>query len=214
MRTSSRLLCVLTGLALAVATLASPATARRERRPDGRTASRAIVYGRDAGVSSRKATSFDVFGRRSRPFVSARGAAGASSPLLPLPVGAGFDALVDPSSKPSDTTGALGDSFYVAAVNTQMAVYDRNGVQVVAPIQLDLLHANSVGRFVFDPKVIYDQYLDTFLLVYLVQENSPRLSRILTVAIPDATASDPGTRSPGRAPCGPTTRGSVSTRRT
>ena len=193
MRTSSRLLCVLTGLALAVATLASPATARRERRPDGRTASRAIVYGRDAGVSSRKATSFEVFGRRSRPFVSAPGAAGASSPLLPLPVGAGFDALVDPSSKPSDTTGALGDSFYVAAVNTQLAVYDRNGVQVVAPIQLDLLHANSVGRFVFDPKVIYDQYLDTFLLVYLVQEDSPRLSRILTVAIPNATANDPGT---------------------
>jgi hypothetical protein len=193
MRTSSRLLCVLTGLALAVAMLASPATARRERRPDGRTASRAIVYGRDAGVSSRKATSFDVFGRRSRPFVSAPGAAGATSPLLPLPVGAGFDALVDASSKPSDTTGALGDSFYVAAVNTQLAVYDRNGVQVVAPIQLDLLHANSVGRFVFDPKVIYDQYLDTFLLVYLVQEDSPRLSRILTVAIPNATANDPGT---------------------
>jgi hypothetical protein len=193
MRTSSRLLCVLTGLALAVAMLAPPATARRERRPDGRTASRAIVYGRDAGVSSRKATSFDVFGRRSRPFVSAPGAAGATSPLLPLPVGAGFDALGDPSSKPSDTTGALGDSFYVAAVNTQLAVYDRNGVQVVAPIQLDLLHANSVGRFVFDPKVIYDQYLDTFLLVYLVQEDSPRLSRILTVAIPNATANDPGT---------------------
>jgi hypothetical protein len=187
------LLCVLTGLAVAVGLLASPATARRERRPDGRTASRAIVYGRDAGVSSRKATSFDVFGRRTRPIVSAPGAAGASSPLLPLPVGAGFDALVDPLSKPSDTTGALGDSFYVAAVNTQMAVYDLTGVQVVAPIRLDLLHANSVGLFVFDPKVIYDQYLDTFLLVYLVQEDSPRLSRIMTVAIPNATANDPST---------------------
>ena len=96
-------------------------------------------------------------------------------------------------SKPSDTTGALGDSFYVAAVNTQMAVYDRNGVQVVAPIRLDQLHANSAGLFVFDPKVIYDQYLDTFLLVYLVQEDSPRLSRIVTVAIPNATANDPST---------------------
>ena len=193
MRTSSRLLCVLTGLAVAVGLLASPATARRERRPDGRTASRAIVYGRDAGLSSRKATSFDVFGRRSRPIVSAPGAAGASGPLLPLPVGAGFDALVDPLSTPSDTTGALGDGFYVAAVNTQMAVYDRSGVQVVAPIQLDRLHANSVGLFVFDPKVIYDQYLDTFVLVYLVQEDSPRLSRIMTVAIPNATANDPST---------------------
>jgi len=144
-------------------------------------------------MSSRKATSFDVFGRRSRPLVSAPGGVRASSPLVPAVVGVGFDALADPVSKPSDTTGALGDSFYVAAVNTQMAVYDRNGVQVVAPVQLDQLHANSVGLFVFDPKVIYDQYHDTFLLVYLVQENSPRLSRIVTVAIPNATANDPST---------------------
>ena len=193
MRRCSRLLCVLTGLALTVGTMASPATARRERRPQGRTATRPIVHGRDDGVSRREATSFDVFGRRSRPFVSAPGAAGASRTLVPAVVGAGFDALADPSSKPSDTTGALGDSFYVAAVNTQMAVYDRNGVQVLAPIQLAQLHANSVGFFVFDPKVIYDQYRDTFLLVYLVQENSPRLSRIVTVAIPNATANDPGT---------------------
>ena len=74
-----------------------------------------------------------------------------------------------------------------------MAVYDRNGLQVVAPVQLDQLHANSAGLFVFDPKVVYDPYLDTFLLVYLVQEDSPRLSRIVTVAIPNATASDPTT---------------------
>ncbi|HEU4831687.1 MAG TPA: hypothetical protein VFU18_03175, partial [Actinomycetota bacterium] len=78
-------------------------------------------------VSSRKATSFDVFGRRSRPFASAPGAASASRPLIPGLVGTGFDALADLLAKPSDTTGALGDSFYVAAVNTQMAVYDRNG---------------------------------------------------------------------------------------
>ena len=193
MRTSSRLICVLAGLALTVGLLASPAAARHEGRPHGRTATRAIVHGRDAGVSGREATSFDVFGRRSRPFVSAPGAAEASSPLIPGLVGAGFDALADPSSKPSDTTGALGDGFYVAAVNTQMAVYDRNGAQVVAPIPLDQLHSNSAGLFVFDPKVIYDQYLDTFLLVYLVQEDLPRLSRIVTVAIPNATASDPST---------------------
>jgi hypothetical protein len=192
MRTSSGLLCALISLALAAGMLASPANARREGRPQGRTATRAVVHGKDAGVSSRQAMSFDVFGPRSRPFVSAPGVASASSPLVPVVVGAGFDALVDPSSKPSDTTGALGDSFYVAAVNTQMAVYDRNGVQVVEPIQLDQLHANSAGLFVFDPKVIYDQYHDMFLLVYLVQ-NSPRLSRIVTVAIPNATANDPGT---------------------
>ena len=151
------------------------------------------MYGRDAGVSSRKPTSFDVFGQRSRPFASATGEANASSPRVPGVVGAGFDGLADPFAKPSDTTGALGDSFYVVAVNTQMAVYDRIGVQVVAPIQLDPLHADSVGLLVFDPKVVYDQYRDTFLLVYLVVEGSTRLSRIVTVAIPNATANDPST---------------------
>src|SRR5262245_34824697 len=102
MRTSSRLLCVLTGLALAVGTLVSPAIARREERVRGRTATRAIVYGRDAGVSSRKATSFDAFGRRSRPFAPVPGAARASSTLAPSVVGTGFDGLIDPTSKPSD----------------------------------------------------------------------------------------------------------------
>ncbi|HET7928910.1 MAG TPA: hypothetical protein VFM40_05095, partial [Actinomycetota bacterium] len=193
MRTSSRLLCALISLAMAVGMLASPASARREGRPQGRTATRAIVHGRDVGASSRRATSFDVFGRRARPYLSRSGAAGPSSPLVPALVGAGFDALADPFAKPSDTTGALGDSFYVAAVNTQVAVYDRNGFQVVAPIPLSQLHVSSTGQFVFDPKVVYDQYLDTFVLMYLVQENSPRLSRIVTVAIPNATASDPTT---------------------
>ena len=135
-------------------------------------------------MSSRKATSFDVFGRRSRPFASATGAANASSPRVPGVVGAGFDGLADPLAKPSDTTGALGDSFYVAAVNTQMAVYDRIGVQVVAPIQLDQLHADSVGLLVFDPKVIYDQYRDTFLLVYLVVKDS-------TASVSDRDGRDP-----------------------
>ena len=36
--------------------------------------------------------------------------------------------------------------------------------------------------------MVYDPYLDTFLLVYLVQEDSPRLSRIVTVAIPNGEA--------------------------
>ena len=106
---------------------------------------------------------------------------------------AGFDALTDPFAVPSDTTGALGETFLVAAVNTQVAVYDRAGVQVVAPIQLDALNPSSAGHFAFDPKVVYDQYEATFLVVYLVEEDLPRLSMIVTVAIPDATADDTGT---------------------
>jgi len=74
-----------------------------------------------------------------------------------------------------------------------VAVYDRAGIQVVAPIQLDALHPDTAGGFAFDPKVIFDQYNDTFLVVYLLQQDSPRRSLIVTVAIPNATASTTST---------------------
>ena len=48
----------------------------------------------------------------------------------------------------------------------------------------------------FDPKVIYDQYNATFLVVYLVQDDSPRHSLIVTVAIPNATANTTSTWCP------------------
>ncbi len=193
MRTSRRLLAVLTGLVAGVGLLlVAPAVAERQARPHARTAERAIVHGHVTAGSQNRPTSFEVFAQRSRPRLSTQGSTEAASTRVPA-FQSGFDGLADPFSQPSDTTGALGDSFYVVAVNTQVAVYDRTGVQVVAPIQLDALHPDSVGGFAFDPKVIYDQYKDTFLVVYLVQEDSPRRSLIVTVAIPNATASTAST---------------------
>jgi hypothetical protein len=119
--------------------------------------------------------------------------AAAGAPLTPQPVGSGFSALQDPLSTPSDTTGARGDSFIVAAVNTEIAVYNLGGTQVVAPVQLDDLSSASNGHFAFDPKVVYDPYDDTFVVAFLVQEDAPRLSLIVTVAIPNATATDKST---------------------
>ena len=193
MPTSRRLLAVLTVVVAGVGFLpVAPAAAERQVRPHARTAARAIVHGRDAGVSQSKPTSFEVLSQRSRPAFSMRAAGSGSGARTPAFV-SGFNGLADPFSVPSDTTGALGDSFFVAAVNTQVAVYDRAGIQVVAPIQLDALHPDSVGLFAFDPRVVYDQYNDTFLVVYLVQQDSPRRSLILTVAIPNATASTTST---------------------
>jgi hypothetical protein len=183
-------LSILIVLAIGVAFMAAPATGRS--RFDARPGIWSTVRGLDADASQRKPTSFDLLGQRSRPVVSTHGATTAPDTLAPGFL-SGFDGLADPFSFPSDTTGAIGDSFVVAAVNTQLAVYDRNGVQVVAPIQLDALDPSSVGHFVFDPKVIYDQYADTFVVVYLVEEDAPRQSLILTVAIPNATANNNGT---------------------
>jgi hypothetical protein len=188
MRSSTRYLSALVVLALGLVSQVWPATA--QPGIPSRSASTAVVHGRDGGVAREEATSFETFARRPATKGHALGEGRAAAPLAPQS-SIGFDGLVDPSSSPSDTTGARGDSFVVAAVNTQVAVYDLNGSQVVAPIRLDALHPDSSGRLAFDPKVVYDQYSHTFVLVYLVQDDAPRLSMIVTVAIPNATASNP-----------------------
>ena len=196
MRRLFRLVSVASVIALGGALLASSAAADRGRAgPTSRVATRSVVHGRDARTSQSRPTSFDVFSQRARPTSGATVPPAMPAPSTPQAV-LGFDTLTDPFSFPSDTIGALGDTYFVTAVNTQIAVYDRTGLQVVAPVQLDALHADSTGHFAFDPKVVYDPYNDTFVVVYLVQEDSPQLSLIVTVAIPNATASDTTTWCP------------------
>jgi len=191
MRSSTRYLSVLVVLALGLLSSIVPASARP--RIPSRSVERSVIHGRGSAAIRNEATSFELFGKAPASKGTRSGVATPAAARAPQPVGSGFDALEDPFSVPSDTTGARGDTFIVAAVNTQVAVYDLNGSQVVAPIQLDDLHPDSAGRSSFDPKVVYDPYDDTFLVVYLVQEDSPRLSLIVTVAIPNATASTPST---------------------
>ena len=62
MRTSRRLLAVLTGLvAGAGLLLVAPAAAERQARPHARTAARAIVHGHVTAASQNRPTSFEVF---------------------------------------------------------------------------------------------------------------------------------------------------------
>lgn len=194
MRTFTRSASLMAALAvpavLVAGVVARPATAEHDvGEPAWSVARAAVVHGRDPGGSERRPTSFEVFARRGRP-ARAGGAAPGPAPRTPQPV-SGFDALSDPFAVPADPTGALGVDFVLAAVNTQAAVYDRTGALVGSPIQLAALHPESLGRFAFDPRVVYDQYADTFVLTYLVQRDRPKYSRIIVVAIPNATADDP-----------------------
>jgi hypothetical protein len=194
-RSLVRSMLVLFVLALSTSPLAAPATPNPEGvRPDTRVASQAVPHGRALTTSQRRPTSFDVFSQRGRATGGLRSARGLHDARAPLSTfsfeshNGDLDGAV-----PSDTIGALGDTFFVTAVNVRVAVYDRLGTELVPPTLLESLHPDSVGRFVFDPKVVYDQYDDTFVLAYLVQEDFPRLSRIVVVAIPDATATDQST---------------------
>lgn len=106
----------------------------------------------------------------------------------------GFDAIGDiDGATPGDPTGALGDSYYLMAVNFSYALYDLDGVALVGPSPLNSLDPSLSGELAFDPKVVYDQYADTFVLVFVVQDDTPRTSLIVAAAVPDATAADIGT---------------------
>jgi len=190
MRTARRLSVVLVVVFAGIGLLSSvPATAERDGRPEVRMGSRAIVHGRVTRASIDLPTSFEVFGQRSRPASSTEPPAAVSAPRVPVSL-SGFDGLADLDGFfPSDTVGALGDGFIVGAVNSSVQVFDRNGVTTLARTPFTTLSGNP-SLLQFDPKVVYDDYANTFVLVWLGQEDSPRTSRIFVAAIPNATAPD------------------------
>jgi hypothetical protein len=104
---------------------------------------------------------------------------------------AGFDGIGDIDGRtPADPTGALGNTLFFTAINVSWALFDRTGVPVLGPEPLESIDRSLGTGILFDPKVIYDQYDDTFVLVFLQFDVFPRLSRIIVTAIPDATATD------------------------
>lgn len=130
----------------------------------------------------------------------AAAAPGEETPIVaacPAPCTAtGFEALsnVDDTTPP-DPTGAAGDNHVVAAVNTSFAVYSRAGATEVAPTYLlELFPGAPANEFIYDPKVVYDPYDDTYVLVFLGDQRPYKnRSWIQIVTIPDATAADTDT---------------------
>jgi len=106
----------------------------------------------------------------------------------------GFDAIPRIGRNfPADPSGALGTTYFLTAVNTSYAVYDRTGTSVLGPSPLRGLLGFPARTQLFDPKVVYDQYAETFVLAYLAINDSLRRSWIVVTAIPEATATDPTT---------------------
>lgn len=118
------------------------------------------------------------------------GSARRAAPAVPSAT-LGFDAIPRIGGNwPADPTGALGDSAFLTAVNTSFAVYDRTGQAILGPDPLRPLFPLPSGTQVFDPKVVYDQYRDTFVLAFLAVNDGRERSWILLVAVPDETADD------------------------
>jgi hypothetical protein len=95
------------------------------------------------------------------------------------------------ATSPADPTGATGPTRVVAAVNVSVAVYDRTGAELMAPVRLRNISSALTGLQETDPKVFYDAYDDVFVLAFLTYDANQGYIDVVT--IPSATAEDRGT---------------------
>ena len=125
----------------------------------------------------------------------ASGAAGPGVPVVAEPAAAvGFDAIRRTRPEwPGDPTGALGTDWLLAAVNDSYAVYDRSGIAAIGPNPLASMFALPPRIEISDARIVYDQYRERFVLVFLGVDRVARTSVLYLVSIPDASATDPGT---------------------
>jgi hypothetical protein len=180
----------------AAAALVSPASARTPTADRMRTFTPVALHASSATSSGSEAAARPVL----RPSSAAAGratwpaAAPATTQTAAPATTFGFDAIPRIGGHwPADPTGAIGLAHYFTAVNTHLAVYDLTGAEVLGPQSLEGLFALPIGTQVFDPKIVYDQYRDTFVLAFLGVNDGQQKSWILVVTIPDATADDMST---------------------
>lgn len=189
-------------LALIGASITAPAGARGERgaMPRARTDVRIDVHGHGvSGTTSGYRSSLQAPRTSARPASPLAPSSAAAKPTASAPVSIfGFNAIPQIEEFwPSDSTGAVGNTFFVTAVNSRYAVWNLDGTPAIVPTLLDTIVPDDDGMdLLFDPKVVYDPYNDTFVLAYLAQSDGPRGSLIVIVAIPDATADQTATWCP------------------
>lgn len=136
--------------------------------------------------------------RGSYPVSSDRHPLGRATEARPSPrtpvSGLHFDAIPRTGPNwPADPSGAMGSQWILTAVNTSYALYDLTGTPVIPPTSFEPFFTYPSGTQIFDPKVVYDPYGQTFVLVYLAVNDGLRRSWIQMVTVPDATANDPAT---------------------
>jgi hypothetical protein len=189
---------VVCALTLAVAAFATPATGRdsdggpQVRRAVARVSGRPVDHAPRpfrASLSDPRTSAIGAkLGRVAGADVT--DGTGGRAPAAPV-VLSGFDGIGDiDNTTPADPTGALGDTWFFTAINVSWALFDRAGTPVLGPEPLTSVDPSLTGEFVFDPKIVYDQYNDTFVLAFLLVDFSPRRSRIVVTTIPNATAND------------------------
>ncbi|MCW9015539.1 MAG: carboxypeptidase-like regulatory domain-containing protein, partial [Kangiellaceae bacterium] len=84
-------------------------------------------------------------------------------------IGANFDGMTNPQGYvPPDTNGSVGPNHYVQTVNVSLAIWDKLGNQLVAPVAINSLWAGFGGICETnnngDPIVLYDRRADRWMI--------------------------------------------------
>jgi hypothetical protein len=189
----SLLVCLAAAIAIAVVPATAFGTPSSPRLRAGRGPAPLPVFGGTSRIVPRAADpitmrpSHAVAATTTRPVP----ASWSSAPAPAAPVASTHvDAIPQwKTDSPADPTGAIGVTSIVTAVNTAVAVYARDGSELLPPTDLASLIPGVLGQK-FDPKIVYDQYASSFVLTFLVRRAATRQSWIVVTTIPDATAAD------------------------
>ncbi len=87
---------------------------------------------------------------------------------------------------PPDCHAAVGTTHVVQVVNSNIAFYDKtNGTQTFAQSSSTFFSGLGAPSFQFDPRVVYDQYNDRFILIFLALDTGNSISQILIATSDD-----------------------------
>lgn len=82
-----------------------------------------------------------------------------------------FNGMVETNSIPPDPYLAVGPTHIVSTVNSNFAIYEKNG-NLVQTISADQFLASTLpGVGAFDPKVVYDHFAKRWIMVWLDQDD-------------------------------------------
>ena len=154
--------------------------------PDGGEAIEVNPLGRLARVDATSANA----GALADPVLQDR----MPEPASPMPAtDVDFDGISATGFLPPDTNGDVGPNHYVQMVNSKIAIWDKSGTQLVAPVNINtiwsgaggLCQSNNSG----DPVVLYDQEADRWMVSQFAVPAFPGTSFAECIAI--STTPDP-----------------------
>ena len=88
---------------------------------------------------------------------------------------------------PPDPNGAIGPNHYVQMVNSNIAIYNRTGATLMAPVAINSLWSVTPNSECFannngDPIVLYDQLADRWLVSQFVSSAAPNYAQCIAIS--------------------------------